>query len=249
MSWEAQNAHEFKSHRARSNWSRYSKRASCSVLYPRLDDIDLAYETGFHIGDGSLGCYSNHQYRYALSGNKTTETGFYRFLIAPLLKRLYGLTPSMPIYGNSIYAIIYSKSLVYFKSEVIGLPVGPKDSLSHLPPRILCQGTKNRAKLISGLYDADGCVKTRKTISGIYPRISIAQKNKGIVDDLHKVLLQEFDISSTLYRNDYDDARVSKVETRWFLDINGYENLWKYANLIGSRHPVIRKRIGLFLGS
>jgi hypothetical protein len=217
--------------------------------YPRLDDPDLAYETRFHIGDGSLGRYSGYQYRYALSGNKTTEAEFYRLLIAPLLKKLYGLTPSMPTYRNSIYAIIYSKELLHFKSEVIGMPIGPKDSLSHLPRQILCQGTKSRANLISGLYDADGCVKTRKTTSGIYPRISIAQKNMGIIDDLHKILLQEFDITSTLYRNDYDDTRIGKVETRWYLDTNGYENLWKFASLIGSRHPVINKKFSLFLAS
>ena len=155
--------------------------------YPRIDDSDLAYETGFHIGDGSLGCYSNHQYRYALSGNKNTEEGFYKLLLVPLLKRVYGLTPSLPTYRNSIYAIIYSKSLLYFKSEVIGMPIGPKDALRHLPRQILCQGTKSRADLISGLYDADGCVKARKTKSEIYPRISIAQKNMGIIDDLHKL--------------------------------------------------------------
>ena len=216
--------------------------------YPRIDDSDLAYETGFHLGDGSLGVYSNYQYRYALSGNKKTESGFYRLLIAPLLKKLYGLTPAMPTYLNSIYAIIYSKSLLSFKSEVIGMPVGPKDALMHLPHQILCQGARNRANLISGLYDADGCVKERKTKSGIYPRISIAQKNKGIIDDLHK-LLREFDITSTSYRNDYDDIRVRKVETRWFLDINGYENLWKFAGSVGSRHPVIREKLKLFLAS
>jgi len=217
------------------------------VRYPAIDDPDLAYETGFHIGDGSLGCYARNQYRYALSGNKTTENGFYRFLLAPLLERLYGFAPAIPTYGNSIYAIIYSKELVCFKSQVIGLPIGCKDSLRHLPDQILDQGVRSRANLISGLYDADGCVKSRKTNSGIYPRISIAQKTRGIVCDLQGIMTREFGITSTLYRNDYDDRRIDKIETRWFLDINGYGNLRKFASLIGSRHPVINERIRFFL--
>lgn len=217
------------------------------MLYPSLDDPDLAYETGFHMGDGSLGCYSNHQYRYALSGNKTTEIGFYRFLLSPLLRKLYGLTPAISTYNNSVYATIYSKELLCFKSETIGMPVGRKDALKHLPVRILDQGVISRANLISGLYDADGCVKDRKTKSDVYPRISIAQKTREIVHELQGTIHRDFEITSTLYRNDYYDDRVNKVETRWFLDINGYGNMRRFANLIGSRHPVINKRIDFFL--
>jgi hypothetical protein len=217
------------------------------VRYPSLTDPNLAYETGFHIGDGSLGCYSRHHYRYALSGNRETEAHFYEAVVGPLLRKLYNLTPSFPTYENSIYAIIYSKELVRFKTEVIGLPIGRKDTLKHLPATILGHGKVIRGKLVSGVYDADGCVKMRKTVSGIYPRISIAQKTRGIVSDLQGILLRDFSITSTLYRNDYNDLRVSKIETRWFLDINGYDNLRKYSKLIGSRHPVINERIRFFL--
>jgi intein/homing endonuclease len=247
MSWEAQNAHEFKSHRARSNWSTNTGFARSCVRYPEIDDPDLAYETGFHIGDGSLGCYSRHQYRYALSGNRTAEEGFHKSVIAPLLEQLYGLSPFLPTYRNSIDAIVYSKALLRFKSEIIGLPIGNKAAMKRLPALILDQGTKSRANLISGLYDADGCIKARKTKSGIYPRVSIAQKTRGIVSDLQRMMLREFDITSTLYRNDYDDRRTAKIETRWFLDLNGYGNFRKFASLIGSRHPVINERIRFFL--
>ena len=76
----------------------------------------------------------------------------------------------------------------------------------------------------------------------------LLKKNKGIIDELHEMLFHYFDITSTLYRNDFDDRRVLKVETRWFLDINGYENLRRFATLIGSRHPVINGKLRLFLG-
>ncbi len=46
-----------------------------------------------------------------------------------------------------------------------------------------------------------------------------------------------------MYKNEYFDLRVSMVEVRWFLDINGFDNLTKFVDFIGSRHPNVRKRI------
>jgi hypothetical protein len=156
------------------------------------------------------------------------------------------LTPSLSTYGNSVYATVYSKELFFFKTEVLGLPAGRKTE-PRLPASILGQGRKSTSKLVSGLYDADGCLKARKTVSGIYPRISFAQKWKETVAQTKAVLSGEFGISSTMYVNDYFDRRVSKHELRWFLDINGYENLRKFASHIGSRHQVILQRMRWFM--
>lgn len=117
----------------------------------------------------------------------------------------------------------------------------------HLPAPVMDLGTKNRAQLISGLYDADGCLKTRKTASGIYPRLSLAQKTRGIVEDVKETLLNDFGIASTMYQNDYVDVRVAKVERRWFLDINGLPNLQRYMASIGSRHPTIGHKTSSFI--
>ena len=217
------------------------------MKFPDISSLDLAYETGFHVGDGSLGWYQPHHYRYALSGNKGTESDFYKDVLVPLLANLYGLVPSISAYRNSIYATIYSKELLRFKSEVVGLPVGRKDSLERLPLAIVNQGRSNRAKMVSGLYDADASLKIRKTRSALYPRISFAQKTRGIVSHVKEILFEDFEITSTMYRNDYDDKRTSKIETRWFLDINGYPNLRRYSELVGSRHPVVRRMIRFFL--
>src|SRR5271155_2727109 len=182
---------------------------------PRLDSSDLAYETGLHIGDGCLSHYRLHDYRYAVSGNLTTEKNYYELVIVPLLRELYDLTPAISCHRNSIYVIIWSKRLLLFKSEQIGLPVGTKDDLKHLPAQIIKNGKLSVAALLSGLYDADGSVKVRRTTSGNYPRISLAQKSKTIVRDVKMLLWDSFSITSTMYRNDYFDARVGKTEVRW----------------------------------
>jgi hypothetical protein len=91
---------------------------------PRLGSPDLAYETGLHIGDGCLSHYLPYHYRYSISGNLSTEEEYYRRVIVPLIEKLYDLTPTIYTYHNSIYATVWSKSLVVFKSERVGLPVG-----------------------------------------------------------------------------------------------------------------------------
>jgi hypothetical protein len=216
------------------------------IVIPSLGNPDLAYETGFHLGDGSLGHYSRYSYRYCLSGNRVTEYGFYRDQLIPLIRDLFGLTPSLSTYGNSVYATIYSKALVLFKAEVLGLEIGRKSHL-FLPRPIISQGRTSLGEVISGLFDADASLKKRKTSSGVYPRLSIAQKFRQIVEQTKHALSTDFGISSTMYLNDYFDPRVSKHELRWFLEINGFENLAKFESQIGSRHPVMMKRIENFL--
>jgi intein/homing endonuclease len=213
------------------------------VQIPRLDSVDLAYETGLHIGDGCLSHYLPRTYRYAISGDFSKEKDYYELLIIPLVKSLYGLQATISHYSNSIYATVYSKELALFKLEQVGLPIGVKDNLYHLPSSIVERGRKNRAALLSDLYDADGSVKVRRTCSGNYPRISLAQKTRPIIEDVQLILREDFDISSTMYRNDYFDARVGKVETRWFLDINGYPNFFRFVGEIGTRHPYVQSRI------
>jgi len=43
------------------------------MTFPKLDDPDLAYEAGVHLGDGSMS-----EYRYVISGNRLNETEYYK---------------------------------------------------------------------------------------------------------------------------------------------------------------------------
>ena len=88
-------------------------------------------------------------------------------------------------------------------------------------------------------------MKVRKTSSGYYPRISLAQKTKTIVGDV-QLLLRNFGISSTMYKNEYFDHRVNKAEVRWFLDVNGYPNFQRFVSHIGTRHPNVRSKFASF---
>jgi len=202
---------------------------------PRFDDPDLAYETGVHLGDGSIS-----ELRYVISGNKQNETQYYEDILAPLLENLYSLSPTIAFQNNSVYLRVYSKELVTFKHLELGLPIGRKHDL-HIPA-CLRSNSSCAASVASGLYDTDGSVKIRRDKSGDYPRISLAQKQMELVSEV-RYILQRLGITSTMYRNDYVDSRSGKVETRWFLDINGSKNFERFVSRIGTRSPYVQKRI------
>jgi intein/homing endonuclease len=192
------------------------------------------------LGDGSLSGGSLTDYRYVVSGNRWNETQYYSGVLKPLLEDLYSVTPAVAFQDNSVYLRIYSKELVLFKHRDLGLPIGPKTGL-----RIPTAATLSRvsiADVLSGLYDTDGCVKIRHARSGSYPRISFGQKHEELVKEV-KMLLGSFGITSTMYRNDYFDTRTGNIESRWFLDSNGFKNFDRFESEIGTRSPYVRERM------
>ena len=66
-------------------------------------------------------------------------------VIVPLIRKLYDLKATIYCYRNSIYATVWSKSLVLFKSEEVGLPIGVKDDLKYLPSRIIEKGESSNS--------------------------------------------------------------------------------------------------------
>ena len=53
------------------------------IKNPNLKDTDLAYETGVHIGDGSMGFWTNH-YRFVIYGDNNTEREYFKKVLIPL---------------------------------------------------------------------------------------------------------------------------------------------------------------------
>ncbi|MDE1853081.1 MAG: hypothetical protein KGI38_04940 [Thaumarchaeota archaeon] len=208
--------------------------------YPAFDNPDFAYESGVHMGDGSLSGGLSADYRYVISGNKKKETQYYVEVLVPLIKDLYCISPTIAFQNNSVYLRVYSKELVLFKHRELGFPIGPKRGLRI--PSFAISSRQSTANALSGLYDTDGSVKIRHDKSGEYPRISFSQKDDGPIRQT-KTLLRSFGISSTMYRCESFDARSGKVYTQWCLDINGFENFDIFVNKIGTRSPYVRERM------
>jgi intein/homing endonuclease len=210
------------------------------MIHPQLDDPDLAYEAGVHLGDGSLAGGSSADYRYLISGNRENETQYYTAVLAPLIGHLYSVLPTISFQDNSVYLRVYSKELVLFKHCELGFPIGRKRELKI--PAFTKSNRLSTANVLSGLYDTDGCVKIRHNKSGDYPRISFAQKHEELVKET-RISLGSFGITSSMYQNDYFDPRSGKINSRWFLDINGFRNFDLFMDKIGTRSEYVSERM------
>ncbi len=164
-------------------------------------------------------------------------------MLSPLIHNLYDVEPGITESHGSIFLYVYSKELVLFKNQTMGMPIGRKDQLTRLPSYARAASNSWVANILSGVYDTDGSVKLRKTPTKEYPRISFAQKVQGVVSVVKQ--LSRFTITSTMYENSYLDPRTGVLETRWFQDINGHENYRLFMTNIGTRNPHVLDRIAL----
>jgi flagellar protein FlaI len=207
---------------------------------PDLNDKDLSYETGVHIGDGTMGIYKRSgNYQFFIFGNKLDEKQYFSKIIIPLLFKLYGIRPNLQKFENTIFVSIYSKPLVKFKSEMIGLPLGSKSKMKSLP-KIFTRECNLLKYLIAGIFDTDGSFKINRDL---YPRISLRLKNRNTVDEISKLLQDKFGIKSTVYNEKYFDTRTGNLIFRRTLDINGIENIKLFLQQIPLRNPKNLNRI------
>lgn len=141
----------------------------------------LAYETGVHLGDGSLQI-QGLVHRVVYCGDIENDYSFYGEILPKILKTLYNKAPV--IYkrkgDNTIITILNSKEAIKRKVK-LGLPIGNKQRMKRIPPWIK-DGLVTH--FLRGLADADFCLSFKKNRKGIYcePRIEFFTNNKIIAE-------------------------------------------------------------------
>ena len=139
----------------------------------------LAYETGIHLGDGSLQIDQKHRiYRVIYCGDSRNDADFFTYVLPVVTERLYGKKPS--IYyrknENTIVAHLNSKEVVVLKTKLL-LPVGNKIKLNAMPGWL----TENLVPhFLRGLADTDFCISFKRNRKGIpcEPRIEFFTNNE-----------------------------------------------------------------------
>ncbi|MAG53029.1 MAG: hypothetical protein CMH62_03645 [Nanoarchaeota archaeon] len=190
----------------------------------------LAEEIGIHIGDGFL---SNKKKEYRLKGSKE-EKDYYDNFIKKLYKELFNININLKEYETTYGFEIYSKALWVFKNKVLKIPAGRKNSIE-FPKIINVNDIEILASFIRGLFDTDGCVNftSRYGYYKHYPRIGIGLISKKIIEGTEKILYM---IGLKPYK--YKDKLGY-----WHIDLNGYERLEKYSQLIGWSNPKHLKKV------
>lgn len=202
-----------------------------NVKIPKLNSELLAYETGVHIGDGSLQLIpgSTHSVRYY--GNREEDWIFVSEILPNIVKKLFNKNVIAKKYPDKCVLAVCSKAVATFKQNIIGLPNGNKIQIKDLPIFI----KKDRKLLINclrGIADTD--FGFYFDMNG-YPTMICTMNNKPLIKDISKQLMKlglnpktKFDIKRT---------RNGKINTEHCIKIYGKKNTEKWMEIIGFWNP------------
>jgi hypothetical protein len=220
---------------------RNKKRCKKGIKLPRSLTRKLAEDIGWFIGDGCMGIYNkdgNKTYYIKIAGNPTEEKLFYDNVIVPTKRKLYGINLEATDIGDGSYGVrIYSKPLVLFYNETIGIPLSPKKNIT-IPD--LVKNSKNTIVLscVRGIFDTDGTLTFKRKRKSIhhFPLIQIESISKALISDLQKILRQigfkpfvEFDMERP--------TKLGYMRVTHRLSIYGKRNLDKWVHEIGFKNP------------
>ncbi len=209
---------------------------------PNKITSDLAYLCGVFAGDGSF--YHNKpkkQFTLKCVGNPKDEKEFYIEVLGPKFKDLFGFLLDIRYHDakTTFGFVITSKALIYYLTEIIGLPLGSKYDKLRIP-LIFNKDPVLAINFIRGVFDTDGCIcfKKRYRDYPYYPVISMASKSEQFVRDIANVLKDlSFNIVE-IYNYKVMDCRAKRGFTIINkIELNGKNNLNVWLKKIGFFNP------------
>ena len=218
------------------------------VTIPSKISEDLAEETGWHIGDGSMNYYKNQGKMkgvYQLRGHIEDDKPHYIERIKPIFDKIYGTNislremPSTRVYGFQIW----NDSLVRFKQS-LGLPLGKKFELS-IPEAFLNDENLTKA-VIRGIFDTDGSIRLENKNNKVYPTIYLTTISKKLAYQLLEILNKlgfRTTVYSQLNNKDFNRQRAYKI------NIRGVEMLHMFIKEILPKNSKHLAKYGYFLKS
>lgn len=210
------------------------------LKFPQKNSLDLAYICGFIIGDGHL-CLrqQKNEYHIVCTGNLKDEKEFYENIIIPIFNKLFGINFKIKISkrDNTINIIYYSKKLLEFFSEEIGIPTGSKSDKVTIP-ELFKRSNILFKYFLQGYADADFCFCLKKRYSNIkyYPVISCSSRSSKIIEEITEFLDRlGFTFYKELNKPKYD-KRLKRNIVMSSIILYGHYNLIKWVREIGFRN-------------
>lgn len=216
------------------NFSDYDVKAKVKI--PELSSELLAYETGVHIGDGSLHITKGGTHSVRFYGHGEDDWIFISEIMPRIIKQLYNkeVKAKKSSDSNKCVLNICSKAIATFKQD-LGLSVGKK-KMTDLPDFVK-QDKNLLTSCIRGIADTDFSLYFTKNEKGKYsePVISCVLDNKQLVQNLAKYL-ENLGFKVNL-RLDVKRTRNGKQLTEHHLTIYGKNSLEKWMDVIGFHNP------------
>lgn len=212
------------------------------ISIPKNVSCELAEETGWHIGDGSMNFYNNKGYQkgiYQLRGHIEDDRPHYLDRIKPIFKLLYDVDislrdmPSTRVFGFQLWC----NKLVKFKQK-LGLPLGKKLDIGI--PKIFLENKELKTAVIRGIFDTDGGIQLMKKNNKLYPIVYIVTISKSLNDQLFTIF-NELNLRATSYN--YLPKKGNRKRT-YKINIRGIKMFDKFMEII---QPANQKHINKYL--
>ena len=215
-------------------FSDFDEKAEIKI--PPLNSELLAYETGVHIGDGSLHITKSRTHSVRYYGHGEDDWIFISEILPRIVKQLYNKDVKARKCSDSNKCVlnVCSKAIAKFKQN-LGLSVGKK-KITDLPDFVK-HDKKLLINCIRGIADTDFSLYFTKNDKGEYaqPVISCVMDNKGLVQNLGRYL-ENLGFKVNL-RFDVKRSRNKKQLTEHHLVIYGKNSLEKWMQIIGFYNP------------
>lgn len=184
--------------------------------------------------------YKNNGYCYTVACHKEDDREYVDDIILPLIKRIYGKTPKPRNWSQGTYGFrICSKSIVKFKNQTLGLPMGRKNNICL--PEIIYNDKKLMLPFLRGLFDTDGSLCLWKRRNRLYPRIYFSNISRELVQQVRAFLVKER-FRVTYWETRYKSKRWNDL---YRISINGTDMLTKWVDIIGFKNPKNIKKLNL----
>ena len=220
------------------------------IKLPKVMSKDTAYICGCIVGDGHLGFRKEkNEYFIACSGNLRDETEFYVKIIANLFGKLFGPHSKFRFdkKNNTIYLIYYSKAMLRFFADKIGIPIGHKSDKIEVPKMFQKSEALFRS-FLQGYADADFCLCLKKRYTNIkyYPVLSCSSRSRKIIEQISEFLgKRNYEFYLELDVPKYD-KRLNKSIIMSTITLYGHDNVAKWINEIGFRNTKILETVSLW---
>jgi intein/homing endonuclease len=202
----------------------------------------MAEFVGVLLGDGSINVYPGvrHTYRRVqITGNSEDDLEYGHYLCG-LVERLFGVSPYFTLrrFERAFDVRLFKSEIVNYLTQTLGMKSSPKMGRAVIPGAVLDAG--NAKHVLRGYFDTDGSVVlTRNGRRENYPRLEMKvcaspmrRQLIGIVRDLgFRYLLSP----------DSETARQVRVQ------INGYEQLRRWCDIVGFSNPKHARKAALAL--
>ena len=195
---------------------------------------DLAEETGIHIGDGSMNIYKsqNNSSLYTIACHHIDDKMYIDTVVVPLIQKIYGINPKTRMWSKGAYGFrISSASIVSFKHNDLGLPLGKKSNIEI--PKIFLSDITLAQRLLRGFFSTDGCLTISIKNNKLYPRLYLSNVSKPLVLQI-KILLERMNFNVTMWKTEYPDK---KWLTIYKLQMCGFGMLHNWVSKIGFNNP------------